>query len=55
MRRSMTGRSASLVRWRDPATYAVVSLGLIGTTVVACYLPARRVLFVDPAVSLRSD
>jgi predicted permease len=39
----------------DPATYAIVSLGLIVTTVVACYLPARRVLLVDPAVSLRAE
>jgi putative ABC transport system permease protein len=39
----------------DPTTYGLVSLGLIATTLVACYLPARRVLSVDPAVSLRAE
>jgi putative ABC transport system permease protein len=39
----------------DPTTYAVVSSGLALTAVVACYLPARRVLSVDPAVSLRAE
>jgi len=39
----------------DPVTYVTVSITLILTTVVACYVPARRVLAVDPSVSLRTD
>jgi predicted permease len=39
----------------DPITYATVSLGVILTTMAACYVPARRVLGVDPAISLRTE
>jgi ABC-type antimicrobial peptide transport system permease subunit len=37
----------------DPVTYAVVSVGLGATALVASYLPAARAARVDPAVALR--
>jgi predicted permease len=39
----------------DPATYVVVSLGLIATAALASYLPARRAAGVNPAESLRAE
>jgi predicted permease len=43
------------IRPGDPTTYLVVSALLIATTIAACYVPARRVLSVDPSISLRTD
>jgi predicted permease len=39
----------------DPATLALVSLGLAGSAVLACAVPARRALRVDPVVALRHE
>jgi len=39
----------------DPATYAVVSLGLVAATAVASYASARRATTVDPIEALRTD
>ena len=39
----------------DPLTLTVVAAGLGLITMVACYLPARRVLGIDPAQSLRQE
>jgi putative ABC transport system permease protein len=39
----------------DPLTLASVALGLGLVTMVACYLPARRVLEINPAQSLRQE
>jgi putative ABC transport system permease protein len=39
----------------DPLTYAAVLTGLALIAVAACYVPARRVLRVDPAIALRSE
>jgi putative ABC transport system permease protein len=39
----------------DPATLTGVALVLAAVALTACYLPARRVLRIDPARSLRQD
>ncbi|HTS69165.1 MAG TPA: ABC transporter permease [Terriglobia bacterium] len=39
----------------DPVTYAVASLGLISTAVLASYLPSRRAATVDPVDALRAE
>ena len=39
----------------DPVTYVGVVALLAATSLVACWLPARRAARVDPAVTLRSD
>jgi putative ABC transport system permease protein len=39
----------------DPWTYAAVSAVVVGTALIACFLPVRRATRVDPATSLRED
>jgi putative ABC transport system permease protein len=39
----------------DPLTLSAVALGLGLITMVACYVPARRVLGIDPAQTLRQE
>jgi ABC-type antimicrobial peptide transport system permease subunit len=39
----------------DPATYAVVALILLATAAVAGFLPAYRVMRVDPTEALRAE
>jgi len=39
----------------DPFTYAVTSIALTAAAMLACYVPARRAMHVDPMIALRHE
>jgi ABC-type antimicrobial peptide transport system permease subunit len=43
------------VRTTDPASYAVASLCLMASALLACLIPARHAARIDPVRALRHD
>jgi ABC-type lipoprotein release transport system permease subunit len=40
---------------RDPWTLTIVTVGVAFATLLACYVPGRRAVRVDPVVALRAE
>lgn len=43
------------VSTKDPSTYIITSVCVVGIAALACYLPSRRAAAVDPTIALRSE
>jgi len=39
----------------DPATFTLVSLGLVAVAIIASVIPTRRAVRVDPSIALRYE
>jgi putative ABC transport system permease protein len=51
----LMGKLLFAVSAADPSTFAAVSVVLLLISMLACYVPARRTLRVDPMIALRDE
>jgi putative ABC transport system permease protein len=52
--RLMEGLLFSVSR-TDPVTFTAVPIAMVAVAVLACYIPARRAMQVDPVIALRAE